>query len=43
LNLPLARGANQMARNGCTGKGVSMNNLVPQCCEYALDNLKDRE
>lgn len=22
-------------------KGVSMNNLVLQCCEYALDNLKD--
>ena len=24
-------------------KGVSMNNLVLQCCEYALDNLKDEE
>ena len=23
--------------------GVSMNNLVVQCCEYALDNLKDSE
>lgn len=22
-------------------KGVSMNNLVLQCCEYALNNLKD--
>lgn len=22
-------------------KGVSMNNLVVQCCEYALDNLKE--
>ena len=22
-------------------KGVSMNYLVQQCCEYALDNLKD--
>lgn len=21
-------------------KGVSLNNLVLQCCEYALDNLK---
>ena len=24
-------------------KGVSMNNLVLQCCEYALDNLKDEK
>ena len=24
-------------------KGVSMNNLVLQCCEYALDNLKDEQ
>ena len=23
--------------------GVSMNNLVVQCCEYALDNLKDSD
>ena len=23
------------------GKGVSMNNLVRQCCEYALDNLRE--
>ena len=23
--------------------GVSMNNLVLQCCEYALDNLKESE
>jgi len=22
-------------------KGVSLNNLVKQCCEYALKNLKD--
>lgn len=22
-------------------KGVSMNNLVRQCCEFALDNLKE--
>lgn len=22
-------------------KGVSMNNLVLQCCQYALDNLKN--
>lgn len=22
-------------------KGVSVNNLVRQCCEYALDNLKN--
>ena len=22
-------------------KGVSLNNLVIQCCEYALENLKD--
>ena len=22
-------------------KGVSVNNLVAQCCEYALDNLKE--
>ncbi len=22
-------------------KGVSLNNLVQQCCQYALDNLKD--
>ena len=22
-------------------KGVSMNNLVRQCCEYALDHLKE--
>ncbi|MEL7655973.1 MAG: toxin-antitoxin system HicB family antitoxin [Bacillota bacterium] len=24
-------------------KGVSMNNLVLQCCEYALDNLKNEK
>jgi hypothetical protein len=24
-------------------KGVSLNNLVVQCCEYALDNLKDSD
>ena len=24
-------------------KGVSMNNLVRQCCEYALDHLSDRK
>lgn len=24
-------------------KSVSMNNLVLQCCEYALDNLKDEK
>lgn len=23
------------------GQGVSLNNLVIQCCEYALQNLKD--
>lgn len=22
-------------------KGVSLNNLVRQCCEYALENLED--
>ena len=22
-------------------KGVSLNNLVQQCCQYALDNLED--
>ncbi len=24
-------------------KGVSLNSLVRQCCEYALDNLEDDE
>jgi predicted HicB family RNase H-like nuclease len=24
-------------------KGVSLNNLVIQCCEYALENLDDEE
>ena len=24
-------------------KNVSLNNLVIQCCEYALENLEDRE
>ena len=24
-------------------KGVSLNNLVIQCCEYALENLKNPE
>ena len=24
-------------------KDVSMNNLVRQCCEYALDHLSDRK
>ena len=24
-------------------KGVYMNNLVLQCCEYALDNLKNEK
>jgi predicted HicB family RNase H-like nuclease len=24
-------------------KGVSMNNLVLQCCEYALDNLNGED
>ena len=23
-------------------KGVSLNNLVRQCCEYALENLNDK-
>jgi hypothetical protein len=22
-------------------KGISLNNLIKQCCEYALKNLKD--
>lgn len=22
-------------------KGVSLNNLIVQCCEYALDNIKE--
>ena len=25
------------------GKGVSLNNLVRQCCEYALENLNDKK
>lgn len=24
-------------------QGISMNNLVIQCCEYALNNMKTRE
>ena len=24
-------------------KGVSLNNLVSQCCEYALENLKKED
>ncbi len=24
-------------------KGVSLNNLVAQCCEYALENLKEEK
>lgn len=24
-------------------KGVSLNNLVQQCCQYALENLDDTE
>ena len=24
-------------------KGVSLNNLISQCCEYALDNLKEEK
>lgn len=24
-------------------KGVSLNNLIAQCCEYALENLKKEE
>ena len=24
-------------------KGISLNNLVAQCCEYALENLKKTE
>lgn len=24
-------------------RGVSLNNLVIQCCEYALDNIEDSE
>lgn len=24
-------------------KNVSMNNLIIQCCEYALDNLKSKD
>ena len=24
-------------------KGISLNNLVSQCCEYALENLKKEE
>ena len=24
-------------------KGVSLNNLVIQCCEYALENLDDKK
>jgi len=23
-------------------KGVSLNNLVQQCCQYALDNLEEK-
>ena len=24
-------------------KGISLNNLVIQCCEYALENIDDKE
>ena len=24
-------------------KGISLNNLVIQCCEYALENIDDRD
>lgn len=25
------------------GKGISLNNLVIQCCEYALENIDDKD
>lgn len=37
LPLVLVEQLLQVAQN----KGISLNNLVRQCCEYALKNLKD--
>ena len=34
----LVRQLEQLAQQ----KGVSLNNLVQQCCQYALDNLEEK-
>lgn len=36
MPLSLVQQLEKLAQN----EGVSLNNLVAQCCEYALDNLK---
>jgi len=36
LPLPLVEKLQEVAQS----KGVSLNNLITQCCEYALENLK---
>ncbi len=36
MPLSLVQQLEKLAQN----EGVSLNNLVVQCCEYALDNLK---
>lgn len=39
LPLDLVKQMEELAQS----RGVSLNNLVIQCCEYALDNIEDSE
>ena len=39
LPLELVRELEKLAQQ----KNVSLNNLIVQCCEYALENLKDEK
>ena len=39
LPLELVKKMESIAQN----KGVSLNNLVTQCCEYALDNIEQEK
>ncbi len=39
LPLDLVKRMEELAQS----RGVSLNNLIIQCCEYALDNIEDYE
>lgn len=39
LPLDLVKRMEELAQS----RGVSLNNLIIQCCEYALDNIEDSE
>ena len=39
LPLELVKRMEELAQS----RGVSLNNLIIQCCEYALDNIEDSE